>query len=125
MPFSDPLADGPVIHAAGTAALRQGATLAGVLEVARDLAPQVPVVLMCYANLIVVRGLQRFADALVQARVSGLIVPDLPLRGGRRDPGGVHGPWAGAGAAGGADHAPTSAWRGSAPRRRGSSTRCR
>jgi tryptophan synthase alpha chain len=79
VPFSDPLADGPVIHAAATAALRQGATLAGVLEVARDLAQRVPVVLMCYANLIVVRGLQRFADALVQAQVSGLIVPDLPL----------------------------------------------
>lgn len=79
VPFSDPLADGPVIHAAGTAALRAGATLPAVLEVARDIAAQVPVVLMCYANPILVRGLERFADALAAAGVSGLIVPDLPL----------------------------------------------
>ncbi len=79
VPFSDPLADGPLIHAAATAALKHGVTLAGVLEVARDIAERLPVVLMCYANLIVIRGLERFADALVQAGVSGLIVPDLPF----------------------------------------------
>jgi tryptophan synthase alpha chain len=79
VPFSDPLADGPLIHAAGTAALRAGARLEGVLEVARALAERVPVVLMCYANPIVTRGAERFADALVEASVSGLIVPDLPL----------------------------------------------
>ena len=56
MPFSDPLADGPVIHAAGTAALRAGATLSGVLDLARDIAARVPVVLMCYANPILSRG---------------------------------------------------------------------
>jgi tryptophan synthase alpha chain len=79
VPFSDPLADGPVIHAAGTAALRAGATLPGVLEVARTIAERVPVILMCYANPIFVRGLERFAGALTGAGVSGLIVPDLPL----------------------------------------------
>ncbi|HEX3688603.1 MAG TPA: tryptophan synthase subunit alpha [Solirubrobacteraceae bacterium] len=79
VPFSDPLADGPVIHAAGTVALRAGATLPAVLEVARDIAAHVPVVLMCYANPIISQGLERFLDALVTARVSGLIVPDLPL----------------------------------------------
>jgi tryptophan synthase alpha chain len=79
VPFSDPLADGPVIHAAGTAALRAGATLPAVLDVARDIAAHVPVVLMCYANQILSRGLDRFLDSLVAARVSGLIVPDLPL----------------------------------------------
>jgi tryptophan synthase alpha chain len=79
VPFSDPLADGPVIHAAGTAALRAGATLPAVLDVARDIAARVPVVLMCYANQIISHGLERFLDALVNARVSGLIVPDLPL----------------------------------------------
>lgn len=79
VPFSDPLADGPVIHAAGTAALAAGATLPKVLEVARRLADQLPVVLMCYANPIVARGLERFADLLVASSVSGLIVPDLPL----------------------------------------------
>jgi tryptophan synthase alpha chain len=79
VPFSDPLADGPVIHAAGTAALRAGARLETVLEVARAIAERIPVVLMCYANPILKRGAERFADALVEASVSGLIVPDLPL----------------------------------------------
>jgi tryptophan synthase alpha chain len=79
VPFSDPLADGPVIHAAATAALSAGATLSGVLDVARDIAREVPVVLMCYANPIVVRGLERFVDLLVSSGVAGLIVPDLPL----------------------------------------------
>ena len=79
VPFSDPLADGPVVHAAGTVALRAGVTLPAVLEVARDIAERIPVVLMCYSNPIFTRGLERFLDALVAARVSGLIVPDLPL----------------------------------------------
>src|SRR6201995_3970506 len=65
VPFSDPLADGPVIHAAAGDALRAGATLPGVLDVGRDIAQRVPVVLMCYANLISVRGTDRFLDLLV------------------------------------------------------------
>ena len=77
VPFSDPLADGPVIHAAGTQALAAGATLRGVLGVAGRVAERLPVVLMCYVNPILARGLERFADELVAAGVSGLIVPDL------------------------------------------------
>jgi tryptophan synthase alpha chain len=79
VPFSDPLADGPVIHAAGTKALAAGTTLHGVLAAATRIAERLPVVLMCYANLLYARGAERFADELVQAGVSGLIVPDLPL----------------------------------------------
>ena len=79
VPFSDPLADGPVIHAAGTRALESGATLHGVLEVGRELAESVPVVLMCYANLVLARGPERFAGELAERGISGLIVPDLPL----------------------------------------------
>ena len=81
VPFSDPLADGPVIHAAATVALRAGVRLPDVLsEVARPIAEAgVPVVVMCYANPILARGLERFADALLDAGASGLIVPDLPL----------------------------------------------
>jgi tryptophan synthase alpha chain len=79
VPFSDPLADGPVIHAAGTAALAAGATLPGVLEVGRALSAHIPVIVMCYSNVIFARGVERFADALLDASVSGLIVPDLPL----------------------------------------------
>lgn len=78
VPFSDPLADGPVIHAAGTAALRAGVRLHDVLELARTISDRVPVVVMCYANPIYARGLDRFADALAGSGVSGLIVPDLP-----------------------------------------------
>src|ERR1039458_2621354 len=48
VPFSDPLADGPVIHAAATAALTAGATLPDVLKVAGTLAQRLPVVVMCY-----------------------------------------------------------------------------
>ncbi len=79
VPFSDPLADGPVIHAAGTAALKSGATLTGVLGVGRAIAQRVPVVVMCYSNVIMARGHERFADALAESGASGLIVPDLPL----------------------------------------------
>jgi tryptophan synthase alpha chain len=79
VPFSDPLADGPVIHAAGTAALAAGVTLPQVLEIGHAIADRVPVILMCYANPIFTRGLERFADALLAAGISGLIVPDLPL----------------------------------------------
>jgi tryptophan synthase alpha chain len=79
VPFSDPLADGPVIHAAGTAALAAGVELHAVLELGRGLAESVPVVLMCYANLILARGVERFADELATRGISGLIVPDLPL----------------------------------------------
>jgi tryptophan synthase alpha chain len=78
VPFSDPLADGPVIQAAGGEALRAGATLAGVLGVAERLAARVPVVLMCYSNLVLARGAEAFAAALAAAGGSGLIVPDLP-----------------------------------------------
>jgi tryptophan synthase alpha chain len=79
VPFSDPLADGPVIHAADTAALRAGATLPAVLAVGREIAQRVPVVVMCYCNVILARGLERFVDELVETGASGLIVPDLPL----------------------------------------------
>lgn len=79
VPYSDPLADGPVIQAAGTRALRSGATLDGVLGVCEALAPRLPVVLMVYANVVYARGAEAFTAALRDAGASGLIVPDLPL----------------------------------------------
>ena len=78
VPFSDPLADGPSIHAAATAALRAGVTVDGVLEVGRALAQRVPVALMCYANLVLARGADAFAVRLADGGIDGLIVPDLP-----------------------------------------------
>ena len=79
VPYSDPLADGPVIHEAGTRALAAGATVAGVMDVCRAIADRVPVVVMCYANLVHARGVEVFAAQLAEHGASGLIVPDLPL----------------------------------------------
>jgi tryptophan synthase alpha chain len=79
VPFSDPLADGPVIHAAGVEALRAGAHVQEVVALATAVSDRVPVVVMCYANLVMARGLERFCDELVAAGAAGLIVPDLPL----------------------------------------------
>jgi len=79
VPFSDPLADGPVIHAAGTRALAAGATLEGVLGICERLAGRVPVVPMVYANMALARGAERFANMLADAGAAGTILPDLPL----------------------------------------------
>jgi tryptophan synthase alpha chain len=78
IPFSDPLADGPVIHAAATRALEQGTTVGDVLTVARALAQRVPVVIMAYANTVLAPGTGIFLERLADAGVAGLIVPDLP-----------------------------------------------
>lgn len=78
VPFSDPLADGPVIHAAGTKALNDGITPSDVLEVCEAAAARVPVVLMVYANLVLARGIDDYVRRAVDAGASGLIVPDLP-----------------------------------------------
>jgi tryptophan synthase alpha chain len=78
VPFSDPLADGPVIHAAATRALEEGATPHGVLGVCEALAERLPVVLMVYANTVLASGVERFAQRAVDAGAAGLIVPDMP-----------------------------------------------
>jgi tryptophan synthase alpha chain len=80
VPFSDPLADGPTIHAAATAALDAGATLDSALEVCGSVADRLPVVLMAYANMVLARGgVAEFAGRAADAGASGAIVPDLPL----------------------------------------------
>ena len=79
VPFSDPLADGPVIHAAATRALAGGATLEGVLSICERVAGRVPVLPMVYANMVLVRGPSEFARLLADAGAAGAIVPDLPL----------------------------------------------
>jgi len=80
VPFSDPLADGPVIHDAGTKALAAGATLESVLAVCEHASRRVPVVLMVYANMVIAGGgAARFAEEAAVAGASGVIVPDLPL----------------------------------------------
>jgi tryptophan synthase alpha chain len=80
VPFSDPLADGPTIHAAATTALEAGATLATALEVCRSIANRVPVVFMAYANMVLAHGgTTEFARMARAAGAAGVIVPDLPL----------------------------------------------
>lgn len=80
VPFSDPLADGPTIHAAATAALEAGATLDTALEVCESVSGRVPVVLMVYANMVLAQGgAEEFARRAAEAGAAGAIVPDLPL----------------------------------------------
>ena len=79
VPFSDPLADGPVIHEAGTKALEAGATVDRIFELCAQISERIPVIVMCYANLMIVRTPDGFAESLRQAGACGLIVPDLPF----------------------------------------------
>jgi tryptophan synthase alpha chain len=79
VPFSDPVADGPVIQRASDRALRSGTTLAGVLELVTRLRrnTQVPLVLFSYFNPILQMGLEKFADAATKAGADGVLVTDL------------------------------------------------
>jgi len=79
VPFSDPLADGPTIHAADTAALAAGATLDSVLETCGAVGDRLPVALMVYANMVLAADPVEFAGRAAEANASGVIVPDLPL----------------------------------------------
>ena len=80
IPFSDPLADGPTIHAAATAALEGGANVARALEVCENVSDRLPVVLMVYTNMVLAHGgAERFAAHAAEAGAAGAIVPDLPL----------------------------------------------
>src|SRR5712692_2700257 len=80
IPFSDPLADGPVIQRAGQVALEHGMTVAGALEVAAAIAAEgLPVVLMTYINPVLAYDPRKFAAEAAQAGAAGVIVPDLPV----------------------------------------------
>jgi tryptophan synthase alpha chain len=82
IPFSDPLADGPVIHAAATRALAEGATFASALAACERIADRVPVVVMAYANMALAHPPAELAGMLVDAGAAGAIVPDLPQEEG-------------------------------------------
>jgi tryptophan synthase alpha chain len=81
VPYSDPLADGPVIQAAATRALEKGVTLDSVLAMVKQLQPplQAPLILFTYYNPILNRGISTFMADIAAAGVAGLVVPDLPL----------------------------------------------
>ncbi|HAD16979.1 MAG TPA: tryptophan synthase subunit alpha [Erythrobacter sp.] len=81
MPFTDPMADGPAIQAANIRSLGKGTTTADVLSIAsgfRQRHPDVPLVLMGYANPMVRRGPEWFASAAMNAGVDGVICVDIP-----------------------------------------------
>ena len=81
MPFSDPLADGPVIQSAGTIALKNGMTLKLLLAQLKAIKDDVniPLIIMGYLNPIMHFGIEKFFAACADAGVSGTIIPDLPF----------------------------------------------
>ena len=81
VPYSDPLADGPVIQAAATRALQKGTKLDQVLEMLHMVIPSLkaPIILFTYYNPILYRGIKSFLAQIATAGVQGLVVPDLPL----------------------------------------------
>ncbi len=81
VPYSDPLADGPVIQAAATRALARGTRLDDVLRMVKQVAPTLrsPLILFTYYNPIINRGIDRFLQDIAEAGIKGLVVPDLPL----------------------------------------------
>ena len=96
VPFSDPMADGPVIQRSSERALARGAGLSYVLDVVREFRtkdPRTPVVLMGYLNPVEIRGVERFAEAAADAGVDGVLLVDLPPEeaGPLRDALGAHG----------------------------------
>ncbi|MFM8276653.1 MAG: tryptophan synthase subunit alpha [Cyanobium sp.] len=81
IPYSDPLADGPVIQAAAARALAAGTTPGAVLELLTSLqgSLEIPVVLFTYSNPLLNRGMEHFCQQAAAAGAAGLVVPDLPL----------------------------------------------
>ncbi len=79
VPFSDPVADGPIIEAAGQRSLAKGVTLAALVQILQQEASRVPLVMMTYFNPVFQYGLDKFLHDLEQTSVNGLIIPDLPF----------------------------------------------
>ena len=81
MPYSDPLADGPVIQASSTKALENGMTIATLFNQLKGLRPAVktPVLLMGYMNPVLQYGFEKFCESAAGVGVDGLILPDLPI----------------------------------------------
>ncbi|XP_052169984.1 tryptophan synthase alpha chain [Diospyros lotus] len=81
MPYSDPLADGPVIQAAATRALARGANFNAIISMLKEVVPQLscPVALFSYYNPILRRGIEKFMSTVKDVGIHGLVVPDVPL----------------------------------------------
>lgn len=87
MPFSDPLADGPVIQASSARAIENGMTIPVLFDQLKDLRKEVtiPVVLMGYLNPILKYGFEKFCKKCQEAGIDGLIIPDIPVYEYERD----------------------------------------
>ncbi|KAL6880104.1 hypothetical protein ACP4OV_011669 [Aristida adscensionis] len=81
VPYSDPLADGPVIQASATRALAKGTTFEDVISMVKEVIPELscPLALFTYYNPILKRGIPKFMSIVKEAGVHGLVVPDVPL----------------------------------------------
>jgi tryptophan synthase alpha chain len=79
IPFSDPVAEGPVIEAADERALQGGCTVDKIFEMVKDIDVKIPILLMTYYNPIFGYGSERFVENCVNSGIAGLIVPDLPF----------------------------------------------
>lgn len=81
VPFSDPVADGQAIQAAGLRALKNGTTLRGILQILQEVRPivSIPLIIMTYSNPIYAYGVAAFFEDAKKAGVDGLIIPDLPI----------------------------------------------
>ncbi|MBS1599166.1 MAG: tryptophan synthase subunit alpha [Bacteroidetes bacterium] len=81
MPYSDPLADGPVIQASGSKALANGMTIMKLFDQLKDFRKeiQLPVLLMGYMNPVLQFGFEKFCEAAKSVGIDGLILPDLPM----------------------------------------------
>ena len=82
IPFSDPMADGPVIQDAATKSLKNGMTLQTLFNQLKSIKEEVsiPLILMGYLNPILQYGIERFCESCVNSGVSGVIIPDLPFK---------------------------------------------
>ncbi|XP_068634782.1 tryptophan synthase alpha chain-like isoform X1 [Aristolochia californica] len=81
IPYSDPLADGPVIQAAATRALARGTNFDAIISMLKQVVPQVscPIALFSYYNPILKRGIEKFMHTINDVGIHGLVVPDVPL----------------------------------------------
>jgi tryptophan synthase alpha chain len=81
MPYSDPLADGPVIQASSSKALQNGMTISKLFEQLKDFRKevQVPVILMGYLNPVLQYGFENFCAKAAEVGIDGLIIPDIPM----------------------------------------------
>lgn len=81
IPFSDPVADGPVIQEASFESIQLGTNLTKVFDIVEEVRKesQIPIVFMLYYNTVLYYGVQRFVERCIEVGVDGMIIPDLPL----------------------------------------------